>query len=423
VDYRELLHALALLAAEDAVTVPGLAPTGSVPTWLVFDNGGRRSAEFSLRADLDRRWRQADGPVADAARQASTGLLADPASLRRVQDARGGLPPEQAAGAVAQELLHRVAELSTGAGDWRADDDPAPAAIADRVTDETVAAMRGGPASTDLVVPLERCGTSLSGPVEIGPGTELVPLTGRSVTRLIDGPTAMLSGPPVSEALDWDLAVVVKADLAGFGPPQSAYDRADDVIVAVRLLRHSAVSARHYLTRPHALNMTVRNSGLHTGGVTYGPSLNVREEDVPALRQSMQQPLSSKHGRLALAARRLLSADTRRDHGDRLVDYWIGLEALYAPDGTAELSYRASLRLASALQDNAVGRADAFAAARKSYALRSKLVHGDPKGSDKAGVEENLRAEEWLRTSIVRWWQTAAGPDAPQLDAPVLSAD
>jgi hypothetical protein len=79
---------------------------------------------------------------------------------------------------------------------------------------------------------------------------------------------------------------------------------------------------------------------------------------------------------LALAVRRWLDASRRDRDDDRLLDHWVLLEALYLPDTTAELSFRASARIAAFLGESPAERQEVFGIARDSYDCRSRLVHG-----------------------------------------------
>lgn len=55
----------------------------------------------------------------------------------------------------------------------------------------------------------------------------------------------------------------------------------------------------------------------------------------------------------------------------------ITLKALLLSDGTAELKYRASLRLARLCGDTPGARQESFKLAKRSYDARSKIVHGE----------------------------------------------
>jgi Apea-like HEPN len=61
---------------------------------------------------------------------------------------------------------------------------------------------------------------------------------------------------------------------------------------------------------------------------------------------------------------------------DKLIDYWIGLEALFIPDAKQELRLRASLRGAAFLGQQPEERGRIFETLRDSYDGRSAIVHG-----------------------------------------------
>jgi hypothetical protein len=57
--------------------------------------------------------------------------------------------------------------------------------------------------------------------------------------------------------------------------------------------------------------------------------------------------------------------------------FWIGLEALFGPDGnTGEITYKLSQRAAFFISNTPQDARDVFGKAKKCYAMRSKIVHG-----------------------------------------------
>jgi hypothetical protein len=381
---------------------------------------GLREARTFIAPDLMAMWRDSTGtgalgPGRAALRDALLGQ--HHLSLEQLGRSRGALRPQAVASMLTNLVMHRAAGLLDGSGRWDEPTGPDGEQIAERVCEELEALLDGVPAVADIVVPLRMCDTDLASAAAVMHGVRLVPLGVGEVTRLLAGTVGTFSGPTAAEALDWECAVVTQAKPDVAGTTDAAMALATDTVLALRLLRHSAVAAPHFLIRPHGLSLVERGSGLHLGLPTWGPGLHVTAGDLAAVAATMSERPSSRSGRLALALRRLASSDSRRDHGDRLVDFWVGLEALYAPDGTAELKFRAAVRLAHALEPAGPARRALFDAARKSYDLRSKLVHGDPKGPDKATADAANEAEDWLRRSILRWWSTGAGPSPAQLDA------
>jgi hypothetical protein len=149
----------------------------------------------------------------------------------------------------------------------------------------------------------------------------------------------------------------------------------------------------HRLYAPHgaqaALFMGQHRSDIGAGD---GPSLRAL---IDALRARRQDRL------LALALRRFNSAYERYSDEDVLIDLWIGFEALLVPDGTAELRYRASLRIARLAGLNPVDRQEAFELAKRSYDTRSKVVHGVTPPSGLHATTESTR--QLARRALQRW--------------------
>jgi hypothetical protein len=83
-------------------------------------------------------------------------------------------------------------------------------------------------------------------------------------------------------------------------------------------------------------------------------------------------------GSILLALRRFNQAFARRDPADKLIDFWIALEALFLPDGNAELTFKAALRVAYYCGATVAERTNIFDALTKSYTARSLIVHGKP---------------------------------------------
>lgn len=118
-----------------------------------------------------------------------------------------------------------------------------------------------------------------------------------------------------------------------------------------------------------------------------------------------------KQPRFSLALRRLMEAYRKPMGGDRLVDYWIGLESVLLPrEKEGELRFRAALRGAWLLGDDAEARRKTFGELRKSYDARSAVVHGTGKTADETIV---LMTEEYLR-NILKW--CLAKGEAPSID-------
>jgi Apea-like HEPN len=125
-----------------------------------------------------------------------------------------------------------------------------------------------------------------------------------------------------------------------------------------------------------------------------------------------------KQPRFSLALRRLMEAYRKPMGGDRLVDYWIGLESVLLPqEKEGELRFRAALRGAWSLGDDAEARRKTFGGLRKSYNARSAVVHGTGKTADETIV---LMTEEYLR-NILKWCLAKGeGPSVDMLNSLVV---
>ena len=75
-----------------------------------------------------------------------------------------------------------------------------------------------------------------------------------------------------------------------------------------------------------------------------------------------------------IALSRLYEVMRHKDPADRLIDAWIALESLFLSDNTAELKFRAAMRIAG-FSDSPDSLA-VYDFVRRSYDMRSKLVHG-----------------------------------------------
>lgn len=137
-------------------------------------------------------------------------------------------------------------------------------------------------------------------------------------------------------------------------------------------------------------------------GTEYPPRTRIEVSDGEALARLLQGLRAGRDDRrLALALRRFDSAYSRYESEDSLIDLWIAFEALLLPDGQAELSYRAALRIAQLTADEDSERREAFRQARLSYKCRSQVVHGEAAAADLDEVVEQTRE---LARKVLRAW-------------------
>ncbi len=74
---------------------------------------------------------------------------------------------------------------------------------------------------------------------------------------------------------------------------------------------------------------------------------------------------------------------------DKLLDCWIGLEALFT-ENAADLTLRAALRIAQFHADLR-DRKDLFSRVSSSYRVRSRIIHGDEVNPAELGVRRTMR--------------------------------
>jgi hypothetical protein len=153
-------------------------------------------------------------------------------------------------------------------------------------------------------------------------------------------------------------------------------------------------------------------------GPLFGDAYEFREADAPKIVELYSKlEALEKDPRCALAMRRFMGSYEKPFEGDRLIDYWIALEALLMPEqDTGELSYRISLRGASFIAET-TGRKKVFDAFRKSYAARSRFVHGNP---TKVASDVVSDTEVYLRTVLRKCLDVGKPPTRDRLDSRVL---
>ena len=95
---------------------------------------------------------------------------------------------------------------------------------------------------------------------------------------------------------------------------------------------------------------------------------------------------------LRIAAKRFAGSFEKQGNEDKLIDYVIGLEALLGRENEA-IAYRIPLRLATLIGGGPVERIRIFDVSKKSYDLRSKLVHGS----------DQLREHVTIKGTKVPW--------------------
>lgn len=99
-------------------------------------------------------------------------------------------------------------------------------------------------------------------------------------------------------------------------------------------------------------------------------------------------------GSSKVALRRFDLAYQRQLTEDKLIDYWVGLEALFS-DGQGDITYKLAMRIAHFIEESADDRGDLFRDLKKAYSLRSAVVHG-------GGTSAKIRWAEGLAGGALR---------------------
>jgi hypothetical protein len=232
----------------------------------------------------------------------------------------------------------------------------------------------------------------------------------------------------VDDLMGWTHIAVERFELPIDERPLPEHaDSFSDVVSALRLLHDGWVGARVTLTRRIGPSF----------GLVYGmraasslplsrPTFFPRRETYVLNAEREMNPLRDLYLRLRrrasdsvfdLALRRFHSAYERDIDEDKIIDYWVALEAMFLPDAKQELSYRASLRVSRFLGATPGERRDLFQRTKKSYDTRSKIVHGDnvPKVQTWTTSTEDL-----VRRSLLRWLDPEWDHSIDAIDAALL---
>lgn len=177
----------------------------------------------------------------------------------------------------------------------------------------------------------------------------------------------------------------------------------DFVITSLRVLKSSGVY-RDYQIQSETTTFHP-SGGINTSSpffenIVIGEKCILISEEIEEFANIFNFIKDNTDSRFGVALRRLASGMERRNKEDQLIDYMIGLEALYLPDGNHELSFRLSLRVAFLLNSDSKDRKEEYLFLRQLYKSRSKIVHGNPFSTEHNDI---LRIEELLRKSLKLW--------------------
>jgi hypothetical protein len=154
---------------------------------------------------------------------------------------------------------------------------------------------------------------------------------------------------------------------------------AEDVLVALRLLRHTTIRCNGYAKWIDSFWLD--------GGTTYSAgqvrlhadTCSLTETDVPEVLRVWELLNRSADG-FAFSVRRFSQSFERADPDDRIVDLVIAGESIFVGDtesnGRGELRFRFALRAAKFVDHPTYGRRDMLDVMQRAYDARSAVVHG-----------------------------------------------
>lgn len=184
-------------------------------------------------------------------------------------------------------------------------------------------------------------------------------------------------------------------------------DLFDLVIRALRLLKSSAVFRDQTITTETLTFM--RYAGLMSRfpfieNIILGDKCTLTSTETEELKKVFTKLRKNDDSRFRIASSRLSYGLERRLNEDKLLDYMIGLESLYLPGKTDELSFRLSLRASFITNDAMSKRKEVFRFIRRMYDSRSNIVHGN---QHELTLEDIKKLEELLRVSLKIWMEDA----------------
>jgi hypothetical protein len=153
---------------------------------------------------------------------------------------------------------------------------------------------------------------------------------------------------------------------------------------------------------------SMKHSKMNIISPPFGISYKLLKEEVEEFKEYYEK-INKKIDCSKVPLRRFNETYRRVSAEDKLIDYMIAFESLYlAKEGTLEMPYKLAHRVSLLLYEEETKRKQTFLEMKKSYSLRSDIVHGRKIRSikiDELNKEYNLsefvqKIEEHLRLSI-----------------------
>lgn len=210
--------------------------------------------------------------------------------------------------------------------------------------------------------------------------------------------------------------------LAEHGDVQDAFREMED---ALRLIKVGAVGILFNRAQVYGFLGPEQGLAYYASGVRlYGDekffTYKLTKEDVPNLVRVYKSLKSLRTNRsFSIALRRFTGAYPKPMSDDRILDYWIALEALVIPDGKeGELRSKGATRLAW-LFGNQSNRVEIFKKVQKSYDLRSNIAHGS---NTSVQLEDVTYLEDLVRRTMLHCASRGTVPDQNWLNSLMLDA-
>jgi hypothetical protein len=229
------------------------------------------------------------------------------------------------------------------------------------------------------------------------------------------------SWPTYKSTLDgWVAVTVVDGASTYDAAEEEAAARFGRLRLALRILDKGAVEISAAVAYQRGVQYSERRPFFLLVGTHY---LRDRRYHFDATKRGLLRDLYRNLERLgdagSLAIRRFDAAYERAGAEDRLIDFWVALESLFAGDDeTQELKYKYSVRIAYYLSVDADERQQLVKLLGNSYSTRSAVVHGKKqKKLPHAKIAlAATQTENVLRMALKRLITEGAAPNPPDLD-------
>ncbi len=205
------------------------------------------------------------------------------------------------------------------------------------------------------------------------------------------------------------IEIITEAPIGISESSQLVQGKYKNLLDALRLVTDSDIMVLFTQTQSHggpSLHGTQTSPTTIPYWRAFGPPIVITQDQSAQLVKIYRRISDSPNAeRITLARTRWSITAERLTLEDKLLDCWIGLESLFTPDSSQELSFRASLRIAAFLA--AAERQRMYSDMRVSYEWRSALIHGDSARiknlNRKLSLAEAVRITRGaLRTAILR---------------------